>query len=238
MSFRSTFLVNFIIFISLSVLCNTSMSQPSVDEQPTAHNLFGTDDILVQGNPYRPVFRRAKGHRYFVDESHVPTTVWIKGVKFEKVLVRYDLEIDQVVGKFTLKDSSQVSMVFETQLLDSFNLHNEVFHNANIYALKEPSRDFLVHVHSGNDTVLIEYKKAFIDSYNKTTPYGRYSEMSRKYLLVTGGKLENISTKRKLIQIYPSFKDQIKSYLKTNKLRYRQLSLEELKKIAMLCEKA
>ncbi len=151
-------------------------------------------------------------------------------------MVRYDLELDQVVGKLWLTDSSRVSLVFETQWLDSFELHQQHFINAQLFEIDGNTRDYLSRVHFGKDTFLLEYRKTFIDSYTKVTLYGRYSETGRQFLLISNHQLINISSRKKLYAQFPEKKDKIKNYLKTNQVKYRRASIAESRIIAAICE--
>ncbi len=227
-----------IIFILVLTSCwFNGLAQPSEQNSASSKIQYGTDDLLSLGNPYRPVFRRAQGHQYFQYSEHDQNGItWVRGVPFKKVMVRYDLELDQVVGKLWLTDSSRVSLVFETQWLDSFELHQQHFINAQLFEIDGNTRDYLSRVHFGKDTFLLEYRKTFIDSYTKVTPYGRYSETGRRFLLISNHQLINISSRKKLYAQFPEKKDKIKNYLKTNQVKYRRASIAESRIIAAICE--
>lgn len=237
MRFSPTFLSIICIVCSLVIPADYCLAQSGPQSESTERSLYGTDDLLALGSPYRPVFRRAKGHQYYSsNEVDVSGQLWIKGVQFSDIPLLYDLELDELVGKVLLADSSTATLVFETIWLDSFILHDQLFYTAESVITSSDTRDYLAFIYRGSNTFFLEFNKSFIDSYNKSTPYGRYSEQRQRILLLKDNELLNITSPKKLFEIFPDKKDEIKAYLKSNRIRYRKISPESLKVIAHTCE--
>ncbi len=101
-----------------------------------SENLYGSDDILVNGRAYLPGHYNAKGNPYFISDSWIASTLFIDGRKYDNQKLLYNIEIEKVIMQTTINEKNKILLLLNTESIDSFYLGQHYFINAaNLFVL-------------------------------------------------------------------------------------------------------
>ncbi len=191
--------------ISLSLLNGfspkASAQKPlSVEElHDYADSVLGPPDLLVQGRIYPGTNRSAEGHPYLFSDSFTDATLFIKDLKYEDIPVLIDLEKDQLVMRYSIKDVYRYIMLSET-VIDSVHVYDRHFISSQLTPLW--SRAHLPEVvYRGQYILLRQYEKRFIGTYSDFTPHGRFSKLESKLYQINGDEVLTLRRKKDLLAL-------------------------------------
>jgi len=199
-------------------------------------NLYGTNDIVVNGRSYIPGHFNAKGDPYFFSDKWTESTLVIDGKKYNKQEILYNIDIEKLILKSSQKRNEEVLLVLNTEFVDAFYLGKHHFVNGakNFPDSKFPG--FVEKVYSGNFDIVIRYQKSFISNYTANTPNGFYSGTKSEIYIFKEGKLNKLPTKKALLEYFPDQKKEIKKFIRKNNIKYKQANTIQLNKLFTYCD--
>lgn len=193
-----------------------------------ADSVLGPPDVLVQGRIYPGTNTAAKGHPYLFQDDFVEASIYIKDLKFVHVPILIDLEQDQVIIRYPIDGINRYIMLSES-VVDSLRFHERCFVSHALTSF-DSELHFPEVVYRGSSTLLRQYEKRFIATYNDASPNGRYSRLERRYYIVVNNQLIPIRKKKDLLEL-SSHPEKLRAELRTSKFRLKQASDEAWRSI-------
>ncbi len=201
-----------------------------------ASKLYGTDDVVVNGRKYLPAHYNAKGDPYFLSDEWIKGSLVIDGKKYEHQELLYNIDIEKVILKATINDSSTVYLVLNNEFIDAFYLGRRQFVNSKQLNLRREFPGFVEQVYAGSFTVMTRHQKSFGSNYTKNTPNGFFSSTSSVNYILKGGQLNKVPTKKSLLTYFSAQKKDVKNFMRKNKIRYKQANSTQLNKLFRYCD--
>lgn len=223
-----------LIFISYPLKGQTEIA---IDELKSySSNLYGTNDLLVNGWKYYPEHFNADGNPYFMDLDWAMGSVNTKGEVFNNVELLYNIQMDELILKQILKNGEPAFVMLNKDFIQSFTLGTHFFIPASKIKSNFPLSGFVEELYSGDFRFLIKHQKNFVSNYSANTPNGSISRQISNYYLLQAGSLQKISSKKALLKYFPESKKEIKSFLKKQKINFRKANSDQLKQLMDFCD--
>ena len=229
--------------ILVSLLTCLFFSAPVIFSlEPSGGNLCALDlrdsdtlvenQILYKGRIWRNLYRRIEGDQYFVTDAFMTGSVSIEGKRFDNVPLKYDIFFDEIITT-TNKD---IIIVLNKEMIDSFTVSylNKVHH---FKSIKEDSSrlvsGYVDILYNGNVSLYVKYMKK-IDPVSALKEYDNFYQAHKIYL-DNKGSISLINKKKDILRIFENQKQQIKDYIRKNKLRIRKEIPESFVAVVEFC---
>jgi hypothetical protein len=226
----------FVVFLLL--LLNLNIFAQNATEQLRQHTseVYGIDDILVNGTTYRPLHPVASGNPFYGNGVFVKGQVDLKGRSFQDVLLKFDVEQQKLVLKLFIDAAKFELIALNNNYIKSFSLHDRYFININTIVKNNDFKGFYELIYHGGFLFVREYKKVFIGAYSDKYPYGKYSDTKATNYLFIKGERFKIAKKKDLFNIFPQHKVLIKKFMKEHKIKLRKSGNNKLNILMQYCD--
>ncbi len=220
-----------IIFLFTSFLllinCLPGISGPA---EATGKSTNDTIDIqtLYNGKAWRNLYYRVKGDQFLFKSDFMPGSVTIHGKEFNNIQVKYDIYTDELL---TFTDHG-IIIQLNKEMIDLFNMK----YNDRVYYFKRMDGDSLNSL-SGYVNILYDGPSSFYIKYRKEiltlaveNKYDLFNEIDKIYLQ-KDGKILLINSKKEFLGLLKDQKQQVHSFIKTNKIRITKKNPESFKPV-------
>ncbi|MBN2813603.1 MAG: hypothetical protein JXQ80_05960 [Bacteroidales bacterium] len=198
------------------------------------NQIFGFDDLLVNGSVYRPEKPNALGNPFFECPYAEESGIFIKGQHFANIKLLYDIAGDQLLLLQPLNKEVSRYVLLRPELVDSFEIGNCTFVNPSNFDNVPNVPGYYEKIAGKEVLFLKKHKKSFIKIYD-TENKGKYSnQQSINYILDQRG-LTNVTLFRWFLSYHGPYKKEIRTYLKEKKIKYRKASPDEIRKLMKFC---
>ena len=198
--------------------------------------VYGTDDALVNGQPYALKYREVKGHPFFGDDKWSEETLTVKGKTFHNVKLNYDIESDKLILNTKYNENSYIIIELSNEVIDSFNIQSHHFINAAQLKIDAGEIKFFEQIYKGNFSFLIKHKKILNKAYYDTPPYGRYTKMISVHYIFEKGELKKINSKKSFLKYFHKNKKEIRAFMRKNKIKYKKANHKQLQVLMKYCD--
>ena len=198
--------------------------------------VYGSDDILLNGQHYTLKNKDAKGHPFFGDGKWSKETLIVKGKVFVDVELIYDVEADKLILNAKYNENTFIKIELSDEVIDSFNIQSHHFINSRQFLSDPGELIYFEQIYNGDFFFLIKHKKILNNAYYDTPPFGRFSDMQSVYYIYEDGKMKRLISKRSFLEYFKENKKEIRKYMRKNKIRYKKASLEELRALVKYCD--
>lgn len=203
------------------ILSYTSLSQ-GIDDRTSEQvfglldPVFGVDQRLVSGSYYYGPSRGSiSGNPYFIDETWKRGSVTIGNRTYADLDLKYDIEMNQIVLKFTNIDNAALQISLRSENINRFVMNNRLF-----IPFPEINEEGLIQfcevIIAGEISYYILKYKTLMLSRGGTTDY-IYQEYAKQFLQINN-RLIPFKTRRIIYNLYPEHKQKLKSYLRSQGL--------------------
>jgi len=243
-----------IVFAIFSIVTNSDGQ--SADLQKTIryfNNLYGADNLLINGRIYMFPNYQAKRNPFFYGEKIKNCDIIINQKTFKDNKVLYNIENDKLIilkkinnnrlfielnntlidsfiisvnPNINIKQTSQI--LYETTQIDKFVVKKKF--------IKTDSLGFCEILYQNNVTLLKKYKKEFQEKISEETPHGMYSKQKTYLYLKKDNKFISINKKREFFKIFNFHKKEIRNFMKKNNINYGKINDFKLIKLVRFCE--
>lgn len=196
---------------------------------------LGADDLLVNGEVYLPEYPKAKGDPYYPAAEWTEGAVYVKGKVFSGVSLKYNLPLDRLLLQTRLQNGQSRQIILLETLVDSFQIQDQTFVRVAIGDSATPENAYFEQLYKGTVSLLIQHEKHFVATYSTISPFGSYSTPRSKSYLLAEGQLIPVSGKRDFLNFFASKKDQIKQYLRQNRISYPRATYPQLHQLMHYC---
>ncbi|MFM1961728.1 MAG: hypothetical protein RLZZ172_573 [Bacteroidota bacterium] len=187
---------------------------------------------IYNGAEYVGYGQQINGHPYFGSDSLHPGDLVYEGVLYKSIPLFYDLVEDAVLiqsfsgSHFIRLNNAKVS---------SFVSNGAQFVKTPLEAIGIPGGGFLQVLHQGSFTVYARKKKVLVSKNNGDRPVMLFQQFN-SYLVASGENWKTVSSRRDLTNLFPNQHDALRSFLSSQKLRFKKNPETMLKQSAALLE--
>lgn len=183
---------------------------------------YGIDQQLYRGVKYFPKVNIIAGHAYLFESDCISSKMIYRQKIYQPVLLKYDVELDQLVIKTPQKYGAEVELIVDQQNIDAFWLGDKQF----VKNTKDeiPGR-FLQIISADSIACMATYTKDFkLMKRGIKEGYG-YTSKKAKYYIEINNTIKQLKTKRSLLKLLPrSYSSQVKRYLSKQKNRFGKMT--------------
>ena len=222
----------------LSLLISLSLFAQNATEELRQHTseVYGIDDILVNGTEYRTLHPIASGDPFFETSACLKGTINLKGRSFQDVLLKYDIE-QQILVLKGFADSARFEVIaLNNNYVKSFWLKGRYFVNIESLLPHSLIKGFYELIYKGSFLFVRWYSKEFVASYSNRYPNGKYSKTKAENFLVRNGEKYRIKKKKDLYKLFPQQKASVKKFMKDNKIKLKKSSNQKLNNLMQYCD--
>lgn len=193
---------------------------------------YGPDQTLVSGVRYYNLYTRFKGHRYFGEDRYVDGTLYLDRGEFKDLALKYDLYGQQVILKVILGDGNFFEVIVTDSRLKGFDLEEKHFRKV-YYPLTDTM--IVQVVGSAEPYCYFRWNKEVILNRTDLKDVDEFSDMKRKTYLVRNESILQYKGIRSFSKAFPGHRNEIKAYLRQNKIRLKKAGDREMEDVLQFC---
>ena len=219
---RSLCLLGFSILTSVSFaqtarLDTAFLTSAKIYQKNLYENFIHGQSRLYNGSEHRDYLSRDEEHPYFgVDDWAYGTLVYDDEV-YQNVPMFYDLSRDRVISEHIL-NGAKIEMV--TEKISRFTMSGHTFVRLYKDEGKIISTGFYDMLYNGPSKVFVQRVKLLQQKVESNDIIARFEERNRIYLY-KDGKYYPVKKKKSVMAVFADRKQDLKSFLKKNKIKYR-----------------
>lgn len=221
--------LQFIIFIFLFCFSNVIFAQVNTNPPPIeqlklfTEDIYGIDDVLANGKIYRQLHSGTNSHPFYNEDSWQVGSILINGKYFENVLLKYDLELDQVIIRNMLPSGTFTHILLSEKQVDEFTIGTHHFIKATKLSDDESMDGYVELVHKQEPYFFIKYKKTYNPTSNKV-----FYEKKPLCFLCVNGHLKRVSNRKAFIGFFSPYEKEIRQYFNIHNIDYNNATISEL----------
>jgi len=202
-----------------------------------ASGIYGVSNKLVNGEVYLDNSKLIAGHP-FLDAPYWNTgKLHISGTTFDSVLLKYDIQIDEVILKTRINDSTFTKVVLNKSLVDSFSVHNKFFAHSRHLPFEAEEDRYCEVIHHEKMVALKTYKKEFIRKYTNSAPHGSFSSANTHKYIIINGHTHKTDRRRAFLRLFPDHRKSLRKFCRNHDINFRKANTNQLQKLFNYCEK-
>lgn len=222
-------------FISVPVCYS---QQNSFDKQGNLFSLVNNkvdsslenDFVLMNARYFIEKYPHANGKPYFDVSNYSPCKLILGKNTYTDIKLIYDIFEQKL--HFVLNKTNEKGVIFELnkQVITRFCLDDKVF--VSYYELPFlPQSGFYEEIFLGNHlNVYARWSKDYVDLITIQN-IGEFTPQKRKLFFFINGKMVDISSKKRFLKIFAGERNEVKSFLKENKIRLFKSNNSDLIKL-------
>jgi len=198
---------------------------------------YGPDYNLLNGREYDFPYAGIS-HPYFNTDLYRPGSLLLNGVAYDSVPINYDIVDQQVILEVILQHPGSffgqtIKVALNTESIDHFKIDGLTFR---LMPFPETGSSFFQVVSSGDIGCFLLWKKTLHRSvYSGSTRY-TYSKQSREIYLQRKGQLYVVRSRSSFTSLFDeTCQQEIKGFLRREKIRFRNASAEKLGDLINFC---
>lgn len=211
---RIPFQYIFLTFI-FEVICSGS-EVPGRSSWEAVQDTLQEKQFIYNGRIWKNTYSRIRGDAYFLTGEFMNGTVVFNDKSYYNLKIKYDIFLDEVI----LYINPKTIIILNKEMTDRFSFE----HEGNKYNIVNLGRDtsgmvdgYVNLLYDGPTSFYVKYIKK-IEPLAEERRYDRFSEMHRMYLR-QDSLLVNFSSKQGLFRILGNRKDELKDFIKKNRLK-------------------
>jgi hypothetical protein len=210
----------FVIFLTISGEADINGSVQFIHSHivtgTTKQDTIVERQLLYNGIVWTNRYRRMEGDQFLFSGFFLPATISINGKTFKNVKVKYDIFSDEIITPVNAEDILQLNK----EMVDSFaiSFEDKVYRFINIR--NDTSGGFTGYInllYKGNSAFYVKYKKLL--SLESTQTSDGHFIVNQMLFFVKDSLVYPINGTKTLFRILNTDKEQIRNFIKKNKLR-------------------
>jgi len=199
-------------------------------------NSNDTNDIqvLYNGRAWRNLHYKIKGDQFLFSPEFLPGSVTIDGKKFDDISLRYDIYNDEIL---TITDHG-ILLQLNKEMIDLFSIYyeNQIYNFKKLGADSINSLSGYVNVlYDGGTSLYIKYRKEIL-LLAVENKYDMFNQINRVFV-VKEGEILRVGSKRELLKLFEDQKHQLRSFMRSNKIRVSRKDPETFKPVVEYYDK-
>jgi len=225
-----------ILFYPVTILILTCLSEITVSGAFPGTDGNDTVDIqkLYNGRAWRNLYYRIKGDQFLFTTEFLPGNVTVEGKKYSNLRIKYDIYNDELL----IITDHGIILQLNKEMIDLFDMK----YNDQVYYFRNLDADSLSSI-SGFINIMYEGKTSLYVKYRKEilllaveNKYDMFNQINRIYL-EKGGTMTQVNTKREFLNLLKDHKQQVHSFIKSNKIRITRKNPESFKPVVEYYDK-
>ncbi|MEZ5107053.1 MAG: hypothetical protein R2757_21285 [Draconibacterium sp.] len=195
--------------------------------------LYGVDQRLVSGDFYAGApLGSVSGHPYFFDETWKEGSVTIEGIKYNNLLLKFDVASDMLVLKTYTLNNNTIQLCLKKEKISGFTMNEAKF-------IRFPDENkskkivFAQLCSEGNVDFLLVRNKVMTITNGGDSDF-IYKEYFQNYLRYKGQVIK-FNNKKTLYKLFPEYKPALKKYLSQNNLSTSKKDTHNLTMLVDYC---
>lgn len=189
-----------------------------------ANSLYGTDDRLVNGIFYVPKHYGGYGHPYFESNTWLDGTLFIKGIKYTDIPVKYNIEDDVLIINISFKNKSATRIMLYNAFVDSLIIDSKIFHNTDNFSTNNQI-GFAEFIYKGDSlSAYFKHSIGFLDNITDKGPNGKYMKPKKKLYFLEHNRFLQINSKKAFLAYFEDHKKEIRLYMRKNQFYFKKAS--------------
>ena len=226
-----------IVFLLPVVSASSQVNRDSLEQFiKSIDQIYGINDVLVNGYPYIMPDPRIKGHPFLFNNGWNKATIYIDKQEFTNKPVRYEIQEKALILKADFGNGSYKTVQLNKHLVDSFRIKNRLFVSSSVFQKNSKDRFYFEIIYRSNNVFVRKFNKHFKDVYNTASPNGKFSEINEDRYIIANNTLEKVNSRGAFIRFFPKKKRrQIRRYFRNNGIRYSRASRKQLIQLSNFC---
>lgn len=196
-------------------------------------NIYKTDPRLISGDFYQtPRMSKSFGHPYFINWDWKEGSVVLDGIQFDSLLLRYDISSNEIILNTRNFTSSYLQLILKRDHISTFKMGDHMFRPFPGKPLANGLFFCEVLAEGEIDFLLLRSKKMTVTVGGMEDQ--TYQTNQSEYVFINES-LSKYHGRRTLFKLFPELKAEIRDFIKTNRLKYRRLKLDEHVKLINHC---
>jgi hypothetical protein len=190
---------------------------------------YGLDQELFNGIQYYKTNVQYKGNPYFPEDVFYNGSVTLRGVKYDKVLLKYDSYSQQLILKYTdFKDRVNLLIINEIHV-DSFCLGINCFQKL---SLSDDGVLFYQVIEAGPVACYIYWRREIHSTQDDLQYSHEYTRPIGTYYIKYMDELYPIANRKEILGIFPeSIQPEVKKYFRLAHFRFREAGPKEIQNL-------
>lgn len=201
-----------------------------------ANSIYGTDDRLYNGIFYQPKHFFADGNPYFPADEWVESTLFIKGITYEGIPLKYNIEDDRFIIKNITDNKISVDILMHNSFVDSLQLGSHFFHNTDNLLSNNPIGIAELIYRGDSISAYFKHSTEFLDQLTDRLKHGKYLKPKKKLYILNDTLFYLIHKNKDLFTYFPKKDLAIKQFMRKNKIRLKKASAAQIAELIHFCE--
>lgn len=209
--------------------------QPTKKIYDSISHFYGKDPLLYNGILYKSSYpRTVNGHQYLLTSDFIKGEVVLRGVRFKNIDLNLDIHNQHLLLKAANTNNASEIIMVSQAWLESFSIGNYRFQYFNF-----PESTKHIFQVLGNDSILLLYYwKKDLKPDNVNGSKNLIFITKRELSVLMNSKLYGFYNNRSFYHLFAKEKQlAIKKYLRSNKIRVRKASDENMEELINYCSK-
>jgi hypothetical protein len=224
-----------IIYIVLCVVhTGWGQNEPIDSLRAGFDKLYGLDVLLNNGKKYFPDQTPAMGHPFWKSKDTFQADVTISGKTFKNQSLNYNLYKQEFILVYTNYNGQQGQIILNNSAIDTVSTGSYKFIPQEFPEIKQ---QFVQLIHQGRLSCYIGwYKELKCNTVGANAGF-QYTNDYRMNYLIYKGSVYRFTNKTSFLQIFNTTERiSIRKYLSTNRLRFKKMNENNLRKLIIYCE--
>lgn len=233
--FGSVLLMLFLVGSSFGQGSSKQITSQVEDILKEAEIFYGADDRLINGGYYFPEQALALGHPYYLTDDWVKTTLYVKGVTFDDVEIKYNIEDDILILKRQYDHGLIVQIILNNSLVDSLRINEHLFINSTPM-LGPQSPGYLEFIQKGQFVSYLKHEIFYKDELTPQMPHGKYLDPKSILYIYNNKDFVRINDKKMLLDYFSPHKKEIRKFMRKNKIWFKRATKDQFIKLLNYCD--
>ncbi|HJX70596.1 MAG TPA: hypothetical protein VJ346_01550 [Bacteroidales bacterium] len=197
------------------------------------NTLYKLDQNLINGVKYYKSPESVSGSEFFLDEKSSSGNITVNGIKYQNVLLKYDLINQDVILEYDFPLGGKMQIIIDDEKITEFGIFEKTFKK---YHFPSAGDRFFQTITAGNIVCLIYWSKMRIPTSSSLQYAYLYSEENRKTYLLMENQLCQFTGQGSFLKLFPGHEDEVRRYIKNHNLEMRNISDENLVRLLEYCD--
>lgn len=183
-------------------------------------DIFGSDPLLFNGRYYTfsPPLNTG-GNQFLQDTNFEEGSVTIRGVKYNGLMLNYDVYNQQLVLKYSTREDAVNFIVLSDAWLESFTVGGLQFENI---ALPDSTKQTFQVIGSGPDRILYSWeKKLSLDNFVGAKNHV-FSEARKQMFLLSNSRILSFSNNKSFSSLFNELRSDVIKYIRGEKINVKR----------------
>lgn len=205
------------------------------DFKQALKRVYGVNQLLVNGRNYDRYRKNLIGHPFIFSDKFVPGSITYRGIKFENVMLNYDVNKDKVVVWHFHGTEQQLFFCPPNEFITEFELEDKKFIRRKV---KNRPTSFYQELYTGKLKCYYHWRKNERDVLENHTVYKEFLDLRVRMYIEYGAGEHEFLGKRGFIKAFPEEKQKaIRSLLKREKIHLKKSKIEDIAYLMSECDK-